>query len=105
MPKSHRRARTKKIGRGKILDWIRSAASKVDGFLKKTKILSRISSNFVGNPIGLAANTALNVAGYGRRRGSGVHSIGSGLKLAGTGMRRKRRGRGVVLSGNGRILM
>ena len=105
MPKSHRRARTKKIGRGKILSWIKSAASKVDGFLKKTKILSRISSNFVGNPIGLAANTALNVAGYGRRRGSGVYNIGSGLKLAGTGMRRKRRGCGVVLSGNGRLLM
>ena len=104
MPKSHRRARTKKVGRGKILSWIKAAASKVDGFLKKTKILSRISSNFVGNPIGLAANTALNVAGYGRRRGSGVYNIGSGLKLAGTG-RRRRRGRGVVLSGNGRILM
>ena len=104
MPKSHRRARTKKVGRGKILDWIRSASSKVDGFLKKTKILSRISSNFVGNPIGLAANTALNVAGYGRRRGSGVYNIGSGLKLAGNG-RRKRRGRGVILTGNGRILM
>ena len=99
MSKVHRRGRTKKVGRGKILSWLKS----VDGFLKKTKILSQISSNFVGNPIGLAANTTLNSLGYGRRRGSGVHSIGSGLKLAGNG-RRKRRGRGVVLSGNGRIL-
>ena len=104
MPKSHRRARTKKVGRGKILDWIRSAASKVDGFLKKTKILSNVSSNFTSNPYGAAANTALNSLGYGRHRGSGGYSIGSGLKLAGTG-RRKRRGRGVVLSGNGRLLM
>ena len=95
MPKVHRRARTKKmrVGRGKIMDWLKGAASKVDGFLRKTKILSKISSNFVGNPYGLAANTALNSIGYGRRRGSGLRRTGTG-----------RRGRGLLRSGNGRIL-
>ena len=93
MPKVHRRARTKKVGRGRIMDWIRGAASKVDGFLRKTKILSKISSNFVGNPYGQAANTALSAIGYGRRRGSGLRRTGTG-----------RRGRGLLRSGNGRIL-
>ena len=94
MPKVHRRARTKKmrVGRGRIMDWLKGAASKVDGFLRKTKILSKISSNFVGNPYGLAANTALSAIGYGKR--------GSGLRRTGTG----RRGRGLVRSGMGRIL-
>ena len=94
MPKVHRRARTKKmrVGRGKIMDWLKGAASKVDGFLRKTKILSKISSNFVGNPYGLAANTALNSIGYGKR--------GSGLRRTGTG----RRGRGLRTVGRGRIL-
>ena len=94
MPKVHRRARTKKVGRGRIMDWIRGAASKVDGFLRKTKILSKISSNFVGNPYGQAANTALSAIGYGRRRGSGLRRTGTG-----------RRGRGLLRSGNGRIMM
>ena len=93
MPKVHRRARTKKVGRGRIMDWIRGAASKVDGFLRKTKILSKISSKFVGNPYGLAANTALSAIGYGRRRGSGLRRTGTG-----------RRGRGLTRSGMGRIL-
>ena len=96
MPKARSR---RKVGRGKILDWIRGAASKVDGFLKKTKILSKISSNFVGNPYGLAANTALNAIGYGRRRVGG--NLGHGLRRAGCG----RRGRGLTRSGMGRILM
>ena len=93
MPKVHRRARTKKVGRGRIMDWIRGAASKVDGFLRKTKILSKISSKFVGNPYGLAANTALSAIGYGKRRGLGLHRTGTG-----------RRGRGLTRSGMGRIL-
>ena len=95
MPKVHRRARTKKmrVGRGRIMDWLKGAASKVDGFLRKTKILSKISSNFVGNPYGLAANTALNSIGYGRRRGSGLRRTGTG-----------RRGRGLRTVGRGRIL-
>ena len=95
MPKVHRRARTKKmrVGRGRIMDWIKGAASKVDGFLRKTKILSKISSNFVGNPYGQAANTALSAIGYGRRRGSGLRRTGTG-----------RRGRGLTRSGMGRIL-
>ena len=94
MPKVHRRARTKKmkVGRGKILNWIRGATSKVNDFLKKTKILSKISSNFVGNPYGQAANTALSAIGYGRR--------GYGLRRTGTG----RRGRGLRTVGRGRIL-
>ena len=75
------------------MDWIKGAASKVDGFLRKTKILSKISSKFVGNPYGLAANTALSAIGYGRR--------GLGLKRAGSG----RRGRGLTRSGMGRILI
>ena len=93
MPKVHRRARTKKVGRGRIMDWLKGAASKVDGFLRKTKILSKISSNFVGNPYGLAANTALNSIGYGRKRGYWLRRTGTG-----------RRGRGLLRSGNGRIL-
>ena len=93
MPKVHRRARTKKVGRGKIMDRIKGAASKVDGFLRKTKILSKISSNFVGNPYGQAANTALSAIGYGRRRGSGLRRTGTG-----------RRGRGLRTVGRGRIL-
>ncbi len=88
--------RTRKVGYGKIIDWIKSAASKVDGFLKKTKILSKISSNFTGNPYGMAANTALSAIGYGKRR------VGCGLKRSGDGIRR--RGRGVVLSGSGSIM-
>jgi hypothetical protein len=97
MPKARSR---RKVGRGKILSWIKGAAAKVDGFLKKTKILSKISSNFTGNPYGLAANTALNAIGYGRRRVGG-NLNGHGLKRAGCG----RRGRGLTRSGMGRILI
>ena len=89
MPKARR---TRKVGRGKILDWIKNAGSKVNDFLKKTKILSKISSNFVGNPYGLAANTAISALGYGRRRVGG--NLGHGLKRAGCG----RRGRGLTRS-------
>ena len=102
MPKVHRRARTKKmkVGRGRIMDWIKGAAAKVDGFLKKTKILSKISSNFTGNPYGAVANTALTSLGYGKRRVGG-NLNGKGLKRAGCG----RRGRGLTRSGMGRILI
>ena len=96
MPKARR---TRKVGRGKILDWIKNAGSKVNDFLKKTKILSKISSNFVGNPYGAAANTAISALGYGRRRVGG--NLGHGLRRAGCG----RRGRGLTRSGMGRILM
>ncbi len=48
MPKARSR---RKVGRGKIMDWIRGAASKVDGFLKKTKILSKIFKQFRWKPI------------------------------------------------------
>ena len=96
MPKARR---TRKVGRGKILDWIKNAGSKVNDFLKKTKILSKISSNFVGNPYGAVANTAISALGYGRRRVGG--NLGHGLKRAGCG----RRGRGLTRSGMGRILM
>ena len=39
MPKVHRRARTKKmrVGRGKIMDWIKGAASKVADFYARLK--------------------------------------------------------------------
>ena len=96
MPKARSR---RKVGRGKILNWLRNAGSKVNDFLKKTKILSKISSNFVGNPYGLAANTAISALGYGRRRVGG--NLGHGLKRAGCG----RRGRGLTRAGMGRILM
>ena len=100
MPKARSR-RSRKVGRGRIMDWIKGAAAKVDGFLKKTKILSKISSNFVGNPYGLAANTALNAIGYGKRRVGG-NLNGKGLKRAGCG---RRRGCGLTRSGMGRILI
>ena len=98
MPRTRKvgRRTRKMIGKGRILSWIKAAASKVDGFLKKTKILSKISSNFTGTPYGMAANTALSAIGYGKRR------VGCGLKLSGDG--RRRRGRGVVLSGSGSIM-
>ena len=103
MPKVHRRTRTKKmkVGRGRIMDWIRGAASKVDGFLKKTKILSKISSNFTGNPYGALANTALTAIGYGRRRVGG--NLGHGLRRSGCGVRTV--GRGLSRSGMGRIMI
>ena len=87
MPKARTR-RSRKVGRGRILDWLKNAAAKVDGFLRKTKILSKISSNFVGNPYGLAAKTALTAIGYGKRR-----NLGRGLRRAGTGLSRSGNGR------------
>ena len=98
MPKARR---TRKVGRGKILDWIKNAGSKVNDFLKKTKILSKISSNFTGNPYGAVANTAISALGYGRRRVCG-NLNGHGLKRAGCG---RRRGSGLTRAGMGRILM
>ena len=94
MPKVHRRARTKKVGRGKILSWLKSAGIKVDSFLKRTKILSAITGQLKGvSPYVAAADAGLRTVGYGRRRGSGLRRTGTG-----------RRGRGLTRSGMGRIL-
>ena len=104
MPKVHRRARTKKVGRGKILNWLKSAGIKVDSFLKRTKILSAITGQLKGvSPYVAAADAGLRTVGYGtRRRGSGLHRTGTGLRTVGSG---HRRGRGLTRSGNGRILI
>ena len=94
MPKVHRRARTKKVGRGRIMDWLKSAGMKVNDFLKRTKVLSAITGQLKGvSPYVAAADAGLRTVGYGRRRGSGLRRSGTG-----------RRGRGLLRSGNGRIL-
>ena len=93
MPKTRSR-RSRKVGRGKILSWLKNAGIKVDSFLKRTKILSAITGQLKGvSPYVAAADAGLRTVGYGRK--------GSGLKRAGTG----RRGRGLTRSGSGRILM
>ena len=100
MPKVHRRARTKKVGRGKILSWLKNAGIKVDSFLKRTKILSAITGQLKNvSPYVAAADAGLRTVGYGTRR----RNLGRGLRRAGTGLRTV--GRGLSRSGNGRILM
>jgi hypothetical protein len=99
MPKVRRSRR--KVGRGKILSWIKSAGSKVNDFLKRTKILSTITGQLKGiSPYVAAADVGLKAVGYGRRRVGG-NLNGRGLKRSGCG----RRGRGLTRSGMGRILM
>ena len=93
MPKTRSR-RSRKVGRGKALDWIKNASSKVDSFLKRTKILSAITGQLKGvSPYVAAADAGLRTVGYGRRRGSGLRRTGTG-----------RRGRGLRTVGRGRIL-
>ena len=102
MPKVHRRARTKKVGRGRIMDWLKSAGMKVNDFLKRTKVLSAITGQLKGvSPYVAAADAGLRTVGYGRR-GSGLRRSGTGLRTIGSG---HRRGRGLTRSGMGRILM
>ena len=99
MPKTRSR---RKVGRGKILSWLKSAGIKVDSFLKRTKILSAITGQLKNvSPYVAAADAGLRTVGYGRR-GSGLKRSGTGLRTIGSG---HRRGRGLIRSGMGRILM
>ena len=81
MPSRHRgKSRRRMRGRGKIMDFVRKAV----GFLRRTKIVSKVA-NFAGQhlpgqygaiagPIGRTADKV----GFGRRR-----RYGRGLRLAG----------------------
>jgi hypothetical protein len=88
----HRRMK----GRGKILEWIKGAIPKVDGWLKKTQLLSKLG-NFASST-GLVpaqyqglltgATSGLQKLGYGRRMGRGKRMYcGRGIRLAGGALR------------------
>ena len=97
---ARRQARRHKIG---------SFLRKADGFLRRTKVLSKIAARLPpSNPYMAAARAGISAVGYGRRRrrcGGGVVSAGRGvvraggalrsaggaLRRAGEGMRRRRR--------------
>jgi hypothetical protein len=60
-------------GRGKAWDWIKGAAGKVNNFLKRTKVLSKVAPTVMSAIPGAGAysgmaTSALNQLGYGRRR-------------------------------------
>ena len=71
--KSTRRPARRLAGRGKVYDWVRRTVPKVNAWLQKTKVLSRIGDlgiGFVPQQYRGLADTALaaaKTAGYGRR--------------------------------------
>ena len=82
-------------GRGRIIDWVRRTAPKVNAWLQKTKVLSRLGDLGIGfvpqqyRPLADTALAAAKTARYGRRRsaramyGRGVGIAGGALRLAG----------------------
>ena len=91
--KSTRKPARKLRGSGKVLEWIKRAAPKLNAFLKNTKLISRIGDagiNYVpGQYRGLAdsALAGIKSMGYGRRRtqrGRGLRTTGGALRLAGS---------------------
>ena len=77
-------------GRGKVLDWLRGAATSVNSFLRDNKVLSKIGDTFIGmvpQQYQAAANLGLQgvkLAGYGRKKGQRRRRmVGHGLRLAG----------------------
>ena len=91
--KSTRKPARKLRGSGKLMDWLKRAAPKLNNFLKSTKLISRIGDAAVGFtplPYRGLADSALAGAkslGYGRRRtqrGRGLKTSGGALRLAGS---------------------
>ena len=79
-------------GSGKIIEWLKRAAPKLNNFLKSSKIISRIGDaaiNFAPPQYRGLADSALagvKSLGYGRRRtrGRGLKTSGGALRLAGS---------------------
>ena len=87
MAKSRRRSLR---GRGKVADWFRQAGRDINGFLKRSQILSK-AGNFIHglNVLPPAWNAGLGVAtnlakksGYGRMSGRGTHLAGGSMASA-----------------------
>ncbi len=87
-------------GRGKVWDWIRGAAGKVNDFLRQHKVISRLGDAFIGSvppqyqTVAQAGLQGVKKVGYGRRRrqtgrglgimtGRGTRLSGGALRLAG----------------------
>lgn len=93
------RGRRTRRGRGKVWNWIKGAAGKVNNFLKSNKVISRAAPMLgsLGVPGASAIGTAAGALGYGRRRrhGRGPYRFSRPPFSAGRGYRRTRhRGRG-----------
>ena len=92
--KSTRKPTTRKLrGSGKLMEWLKRAAPKLNNFLKSTKIISHIGDaaiNFAPPQYRGLADSALagvKSLGYGRRRtqrGRGLKTSGGALRLAGS---------------------
>ena len=91
--KTTRKPTRKLRGSGRIIEWLKRAAPKLNNFLKSTKLISRIGDvgvNFAPPPQyrGLAdlALAGVKSLGYGRRRtrGRGLKTSGGALRLAGS---------------------
>lgn len=88
-----RKPRRSLRGRGKVLDWIKRTAPKVNAFLKRTHLLSKLGDmgvNLVPAQYRGLADSALGAvkaAGYGRRRRAARPYTGRGLNLGGGALR------------------
>ena len=80
-------------GAGRLMDWLKRAAPKLNNFLKSTKLISRLGDvgvNFAPPQYRGLADSALagvKSLGYGRRRtqrGRGLKTSGGALRLAGS---------------------
>lgn len=100
--------RRRRVGRGKVWDWIKGAAGKVNKFLKDTKIISKVAPAIAGAVPGMGGKVASMIgsaasqAGYGRRRRRRTGKMPAALaaywaKKRG-GSRRRRTGRGMPVS-------
>lgn len=68
-----RRRVRRRVGKGKVWDWIKGAAGKVNDFLKQTKVLSKVAGPVLGSipraaPYANTVTNTLGALGYGRRR-------------------------------------
>lgn len=94
----HRRRHRR--GRGKVGDWLKNAAKKVGGFLKKTQLVSKLAPVVSGALPGVAGKAVTAVGDYARSQGYGRRRRGRGGK---SGYRRIRHfGKGMSgVSGGG----
>ena len=89
-----RKPTTRKLrGSGRIIEWLKKAAPKLNAFLKSSKIISRLGDvgvNFAPPQYRGLADSALagvKSLGYGRRRtqrGRGLKTSGGALRLSGS---------------------
>ena len=92
--KTTRKPTARKLrGSGKLMDWLKKAAPRLNNFLKSSKIISRLGDvgvNFAPPQYRGVADSALSgikSLGYGRRRrtrGRGLKTSGGALRLAGS---------------------